>query len=205
MPNRWGANANYQARRESRGEIGRTELLAELTPQQTLQFTARPYQTLLAREQASDNVTASVWFIPVERLTLSGGYALLRSRAEQGVLLTSVSTVQAPLTQDAASYTSQAQVWSLGASYRPVDRLDLSLQLQHIRSLAEFSPVNTAGIGEISRSSTEENSLAARTDYRLTRNFSCTLQYGLRDYNDRASTLFEGTVHSVTAFLTATW
>ncbi len=205
MPNRWGANANYQARRESRGEIGRTELFAQLTPQQTLQFTARPYQTLLAREQASDTVTVSVWFMPAERVTLSGGYALLRSRAEQGVLLTSVGSAQAPLTQDAASYTSQAQVWSLGAGYRPVDQFDLSLQLQHIRSLADFSPVNTAGIGEISRSSTEESSLAARADYRFTRNFSCTLHYGLRDYNDKVSALYEGTVHSVTAFLTATW
>ncbi len=205
MPNRWGANANYQARRESRGEIGRTELFAQVTSQQTLQFTTRPFQTLLAREQASDTVTVSVWFMPVERVTLSGGYALLRSRAEQGVLLTSVSTAQAPLTQDTASYTSQAQVWSLGAGYRPVDPLDLSLQLQHIRSLADFSPVNSAGIGDISRSSTEESSLAARADYRFTRNFSCTLHYGLRDYNDRVSTRYEGTVHSVTAFLTATW
>jgi hypothetical protein len=205
MPNRWGANANYQARRESRGEIGRTELFTQLTPQQTLQFTPRPFQTLLAREQASDTVTVSVWFLPVERVTLSGGYALLRTRAEQGVLLTSVGSAQAPLTQDAASYTSQAQVWSLGAGYRPVDQLDLSLQLQHIRSLADFSPVNTAGIGDISRISTEESSLAARADYRFTRNFSCTLHYGLRDYNDRASTLYEGTVHSVTAFLTTTW
>jgi len=116
-----------------------------------------------------------------------------------------VSSAQAPLTQDAPSYTSQAQVWSLGAGYRPVDQLDLSLQLQHIRSQADFSPVNTAGLGEISKSSTEESSLAARADYRFTRNFSCTLQYGLRDYNDRVSALYEGTVHSVTAFLTATW
>jgi len=138
-------------------------------------------------------------------VTLSGGYALLRSRAEQGVLLTSVASARASLKQDAASYTSKAQVWSLGAGYRPVDQFDLSLQLQHIRSLADFFPVNTAGLGEISRSSTEESSLAARADYRFTRNFSCTLHYGLRDYNDRVSARYEGTVHSVTAFLTATW
>lgn len=199
--NRWGGTVNYLARRDSREGIGRTQLLAQLTPQLTLQFSTVPYQSLLAREQASDNVTAGVWVMPVDRVTLSGGYALLRSRAEQGVLLTSV----APLVQDAAGYTSQAQVWSLGGSYRPIDRLDLSLQLQHIRSVAEFSPATTTGIGNISRISTEENSLATRADYRFNRNASCSLQYALRDYNDKVSSFYEGTVHSVTAFLTATW
>ncbi len=199
-PNRWGGTVNYRARRDTREGIARTELLARVT-QQALQFTTIPYQSLLARDEASDTVTASVWIMPIDRLTLSGGYALLRSRAEQGVLLTSV----APLVQDAASYTSQAQVWTVGSSFRPIDRLDLSLQLQHIRSFAEFSPLMTAGISEISRSSTEENSLTARADYRFNRNYSCNAQYALRDYNDRISSLYEGTVHSVTAFLTATW
>jgi predicted porin len=200
---KWGVTANYQLRRDSNDQITR-DTIVSTTP---LAFS--PFPVPLGRNQATDNATVSLWFTPMNKLTVTGSYGFLRSSADQAVLF----TVVAPATADATNYTNQAQIYSINSVYQLNERLDLSLMLQQIRSFSEFTPqflvvsgsANTAGINLISRTNTVESSLSVRADYHVNKNISCAVDYTFRDYDEKNSMLFNGSVNSVMAYLSAKW
>jgi hypothetical protein len=198
-PSRWGVTANTRITRESSDHLTIS----------TLDSSAPSVTYQLPRERNVDNATFSFWFVPFRDLTISGSYGLLHNSTEQGVLFAGTHAgTTAP-----TNYTSQAQVYSLSAVYTPAEKLDLSLALQQVRSFSKFSPLgvdfglngSTANIQGVSQTETVENSLSARGEYRLTKNFSCTLDYSYRDYDDKTQGLFSGTVHTVSAFVRAKW
>jgi hypothetical protein len=196
---RWGATANMRITRESSDHLTIS----------TLDISAPSVTYQLPRERKVDNATFSFWFVPFRDLTIAGSYGLLHNSADQGVLFAGTHAGTTAHT----NYTSQAQVYSLSALYRPAEKLDLSLALQQVRSFSQFTPLNidlglngsTTNIQGVSQAETVENSLSARGEYRLTKNFSCTLDYSYRDYDDKTQGLFSGTVHTVSAFVRAKW
>jgi predicted porin len=109
------------------------------------------------------------------------------------------------------NYTTQAQIYSISAVYRLAEMLDLSLALQQIRSFSDFATEsgNTANnivqLTQLTRTRTVESSLSARAEYRLTKNFSCVLDYSYRDYDEKLQSLANGTVQTVSAYLRAKW
>lgn len=191
---RWGLSANYRLTREWSDRT--TASVA-------------PTLTVFPLDRKSSHTAVNVWINPLERLTVSGGFGFLRTESDQAVLLSSTL----PGSQVAANYTSQSQIYSLSSVYRLDDRLDLSLALQHVRSFSEFDPESkivsatssTFGIKDISRLKTIENSISARAGYQLTKNFNCTLDYTYKDYDNKVSALYEGTVHVISALLKARW
>ena len=196
----WGLTANYRAVREENDDVTRLQIVT-VTP-----LSLAPFTENQSRDRSSDNATASVWFSPIPALTLSGSYSLLRTAVTQGILF----TVVAPATADGADYTTQAQVYGLDAVYRLNDRATLSLALQQIRSSSAFTVnplagADVAGITDVTRLKTLESSLAARADYRLFDGVSCALDYAYRDFDNKTSSLYEGTVHSIFASVTAKW
>jgi hypothetical protein len=200
--NRWGGGVNYQVVQEKNDQIDRS-IITSLAPL-TYSVDAPP----LSRERRANNFTASLWFTPVEKLTVTGSYSLLRSKTDQGVFFTVINAA----TRDASNYTSQAQIFSLSSVYHYNEKLDLSLALQQVRSFAEFDPVplsvgtsDTGGIREISHAKTVESSLSARADYHLTKNLSCAFDYTFRDFDDKYSSLFDGTVQTAMVYLSAKW
>jgi hypothetical protein len=209
MTNRWGATANYRSIRESNDQIERRLIIPRTDPVKYL-----PFGNLLSRDKASDNVTAGAWFIPVEKLTISANYGFLRNSTDQAVMF----TVVASGSEAVANFTSQAHIVSLNAAYHYTEKLDLSLALQRVYSFSEFQPENkifvnsagnitgdTGGIKEISRLKTVETSFSTRGDYHLSRNLSCSLDYTLKDYDEKNSSLFDGTVHTVAAYVSTKW
>jgi hypothetical protein len=201
---RWGATASYRAFRESNDEIMRETVNFPLSP---LTFT--PFPTPLSRDRKGNNATLTLWGTPMERLTLTGSYGLLRTSADQQALLSSIT----PGVLNNTNFTSQAQIYGLNAAYNINERLDISLALQQIRSFAEFAPAaavisaagNTFGLTDISRLKTVESTFSARAEYHTSRNVSCLLDYTYRDYDEKTSSLIDGTVQTVMAHLTAKW
>jgi hypothetical protein len=149
------------------------------------------------------------WVSPLERLTVSANFGFLRTRSDQTVLVARVFNGQ----NAGSDYVTQAEIYSLNAVYGATDNLDLSLVLQQVRSRAEFEPdgttgdgtTSTDGIRELSRIKTQEYSVSARADYRVTKHFGCSLDYSYRVYDNRVSSDGEGAVHAVTALLKTTW
>ncbi len=199
----WGVTANYRTRRDSDGEMSKNTIVS-VNP---LEYS--PYFAPLGRGQSTDNATASIWFAPLNKLIITGSYGFLRSSVDQAVLFTVIN----PAIADATNYTNQAQIYSLNFAYQLNERLDLSLFLQQVRSFAEFSPqfivvngtTNTAGINLISRTNTVESSLSMRAHYQITKNISCAVDYTYRDYDEKNTTFFNGSVNSVIAYLSAKW
>lgn len=198
--NRWGFTANCRIAEESNDQIGITVFLPPA-------FQAESLELARGREKSSTSTFASVWVTPLDRLTITGSYGLLRNKTDQALLFDSSSSDQA-----VTNYAAQAQVYSISSVYRLDERLDLSLALQQVRSFSEMEPesktvggVDTSGIKEISRARTVESSVSARADYHLTRNISCALDYSYRDYDEKNSASSDGTVQTVMARLAAKW
>ena len=203
MTGRWGVTANYRSLRESNDQIERRTIVS-IDPLKYALFSH-----LLSRDKTTDNVTAGFWFVPVEKLTVSANYGYLHSSTDQAVLFTIVGAGS----EAASNYTSKAQFYSLNTAYQYSDKSDISLTLQQVFSLSEFNPEiksftpndNTTGIKDISHLKTVETSFSARGNYHLTKNLICSLEYQLKDYNDKYSSLFDGTVHIVTAYVSTKW
>lgn len=200
--NRWGATANYQIARELNDQIERSTITS-VSPL-TFNFNLPP----LSRDKRANNFTASLWLTPFEKFTITGSYSLLRNRIDQGVFFTVVNTDSRDLT----NYTTQAQLFSINGVYHIDEKLDLSLALQQVRSFSEFDPVfntytagDTSGIKDISRTKTVESSISARADYHLTKNLNCICDYTFKDYDEKNSTLFNGTVQAVMVYLSSKW
>ena len=200
---KWGVTASYRARRENNDSITR-DIISSTSP---LEFA--PYPFPIGRGNSMDNATASFWFSPLQRLTVTGSYGFLRSKTDQTVLF----TVASPAAADSSNYTAQAQIYSLTTAYQLTEKLDLALALQQIHSFSDFSPqflvvnssADTTGINTISNVKTVESSLSFRANYSVSKNLSCTLDYTYRDYDEKNSSLFNGSVNSIMASLTGKW
>ena len=90
------------------------------------------------------------------------------------------------------------------------ERLDLAFALQQVRSYSEFAPQfiaivggDSSGVTELSRLMSVESSLSARADYRFSKNLSCALEYAFRDYDDKDSSFYNGSVNNIMLSLAA--
>jgi hypothetical protein len=197
-PSRWGMNAGTRIAEENSDHLTVTSL-ALVNPAVTLQ---------MPRDKKSAEATVSIWFVPLENLTVTGSYSLLRSSTDQAVLFAGTNAASSTL----ANYTNQAQIYAINGVYHWDERLDLALALQQVRSFAEFDPQflavtggDTSGIRELSRLKTVESTLSARADYRLSKHVSCALEYDFRDYDEKTTSLFNGSVNSVMLYLASRW
>ncbi len=198
-PNRWGVTTGAHISQENSDQVTIATIATLVNPSVVYQ---------MPRNKKTTNATASFWIVPLEKLTVTGSYSLLRSSTDQAVLFARATPGSNTLT----NYTSQAQIYSVSALYHCDERLDLALALQQVRSFAEFDPQfltvssgDTSGIKEISRLMTVESTLSARADYRFARNLACALEYAFKDYDEKNTPLFNGSVNSVMLYLAAKW
>jgi hypothetical protein len=199
VSNRWGATAHTRVIRENSDHSTIT----------TLDLVSAPVTVRLPRERKVADSTVSLWFVPLQKLTITGSYGLLWNKSDQAVLFAGLLPGSDALT----NFTSQAQIFSVNSLYRFNELLDLSLALQQVRSFAEFDPTiidlgqngNTAGIKEISQSRTVESSLSARAEFHPAKNYSCALDYSYKKYDEEIQRLSNGTVQTVMAYVSRKW
>ncbi|HLO25526.1 MAG TPA: hypothetical protein VK187_05390 [Geobacteraceae bacterium] len=203
--NMWGVTASTRISRENNDQATVTTIVPDPTvPVTSSNTTTYP----MPNDRKLSSATMSFWFVPLKKVTVTGSYGLLRSSSDKAVLFAGPLAGSNALT----NYTQQSQLFSVNSVYQFDDRLDLSLLLQQVRSYAEFDPQlfslgtgSTSGIGQISQLKTVESSLAARVDYRWTKNFSSAVEYSFRDYDEKNSFLFDGSVNTVMVYLAAKW
>lgn len=211
---RWGATAGYLVSREN-GIIGTSTVTPEasqiVTPSGAADFR-------LPRENRNNSVNTSVWFSPLERLTITASHSFLQSDTDQTILF----TTQSPGSLAAGNYRTAAHVYGIDAAYALSEQLDVSLGLQQVRSNSRFSvqpdsaytvldtssgtltTFTTAGITGLTRLDTTETGIAARADWRLGKHVGCALDYSFRLF-DSGNPLFDGAVHATSLALTARW
>ena len=197
LKDHWGVTTSFQTASEHNDSKSIT----------TLPIYSASQTYLLPRDRRTTNAAASIWTTLLGRLTLSGTVGFLRTSTDQEILFSGIL----PGSNLASNYTSQAFLYAFNVLFRPMDRLDLSVMFQQVRSFAEFDPLNvtvpidTSQVKEISQINSVENSVNFKADYQLQKNISCGVAYTYRDYSDRHNSIFDGSVHSVLANLSTKW
>jgi len=202
----WGVTGTYLVQYES-GESRATTV-----------STVPVANYVLPRNSRSDSANASVWFSPVQRLTLTGNYSYLVAKSDQTMLLSELITTPNP--QVVGSYRSTAHVYGIDAMYALNDALDLSVALQQVRSKSRFDlPFrsftlvdsngniilgDTVGISDLSKIDSTETGISTRMDLRITALIGCVLEYGYRRY-DSGNPSIDGSVHTTMLQLKARW
>lgn len=195
LKDRLGITANYLVSREQND----SKQVATLTSQ---------YMDL-SRNKKNVSATASVWGTLLDgRLSLTGTTGFIRTAADQNTLFAAKTGGLGSVTT--SNYTSQSLLYGITIAVRPLEKFSTSLSLQQIRSFSEFDPtaasgVVTDGIKSFSSLKTVENSVHFTNEYQLTKLISLGLGYAFKEYNDEHDSQFDGSVHSVTAVVTAKW
>lgn len=202
----WGLAANYLAQFSSGSRTAFTNV-----DQNKVYFS-------LPHESHDQAVSANLWFVPVERLTITTHYSYLKNEASRNELFSDLITDANP--QTVTNYHSSSHVYGVGATYAVTEPLDLSLAFQQVRSQARYAvpertfilkdsfgnliPASTSGITALSRLDSTETSVNARADWRFNKHLGCVLDYNMRRYVS-GDPLFDGTVHLTTIHLKGTW
>ncbi|HBA90190.1 MAG TPA: hypothetical protein DCZ75_19980 [Geobacter sp.] len=204
--NSWGVTAHGLFRREQNDEV---EHFLVNYPFDPLSYTVYP---LTARTRRTENSNVGIWYVPLPRLTLAAHYAYLQNHVDQAVLFTGVISGS----EAASEFSSRSHVYGVNATYSMDEKLDMSLMMQQIRSIAAFKPVpttftvipgDTSGVEQLTEQDTVISSLSARAEYRFSRVLSTTLEYSVKDYDEKnvAYSAYDGTVHAVIAGVAAKW
>jgi len=188
---RWGISASYLGRFES----------ADSSYQ----------QTRLPRESLSSSASGTLWFSPLERLTLNAGYTFQQLKVEQANIF-DYDGNPIPAIRTAGSYRSTAHVYSLDLVAAVTKILDLSLALQQTFADISFSATDNspdpkysaAGIGDSARLLSTTTALTTRADLRLNQHLGCSLGYSFRAYH-AGQLLFDGAAHETLLTLTGRW
>ncbi len=187
---RWGFTASYLGKFE-RGE-------------------SNSLQTRLPRESLSTSVNSSVWFSPLERMTVTASYSFMQASINQSSLFS--SNVAAVPVQTAGAYRSTAHVYSIDTVLALTRMLDLSLAFQQTLSDSRFSAsdnsldatLSSIGIGDASRLVSTETGITTRADWHISKHLGCSLGYSFRMY-DSGQQLYDGAVHETLLALTGRW
>jgi hypothetical protein len=169
----------------------------------------------LPRENRTYSANGSVWFSPVERLTITANYSYLETMTDQSVLFANLISDPMPLV--ATNYRSSAHVYGIDATYAVAEPLDISLGFQQVRSASRFDvpsrvftlagvtgSFDTTGITGLTGLDAVETGVTARADWRISKHAGCSMNYSFRNYNS-GNALFDGSVHTTMLSLTSRW
>lgn len=202
---KWGLTGSYITRYES-GES------SAFTVDQNGSRTA---SHVMPRKHHTASSNTSIWFSPVNRMTVTASYSYLETETDQSILFSSLIADPSPLV--VANYRSSSHVYGVDAVYAVNEALDFSLAFQQVRSQARFElpdrafsmsgvagDFTTAGITGLTALDTVETGVSTQAEWRINALLGCSLGYGFRMY-DSGQSLYDGSVHSTMVTLRARW
>jgi hypothetical protein len=138
----------------------------------------------------------SAFYMPTDRLSLTGGYATFSNWIDQDITL----STDEPFTNN-WNYTGRADVFNLGATYAWTCRLRLLGGLEYVRSRNFFDdPPSRDGtpydpLAEYSAVRVNTWRLSGGVDYQMAGNFNWFGRYNYYDFDDVTSSYNAGTAH----------
>ncbi len=203
---RWGATGSYLVQYDSGESSAFTvDQLANQTGTHTM-----------PRKSHSESCNTSIWFAPLERLTVTANYSYLETETDQSLLFAALIADTNPLV--VGNYRSSAHVYGIDAVYAAAESLDLSLAFQQVRSQSRFNlpdrsftmagvvatTYSTTGITGLTALDTVETGVSARGDWRFSPLLSCALDYSYRLY-ESGNSRYDGSVHATMLSLKGHW
>jgi hypothetical protein len=154
------------------------------------------------RKKASENLALGGWYILNEIFSADINYGLINTQLDEGLLFGDIASD--------ADYEQRVHTLSAGVNLRPMDKLNCRLEGYLIRSEASFDPyfaddlsipATADDLEGISKVDIRQNGLKARVRWKLTEMLTAGIEYTFDDYDDRDSSVFDGTAQTVMASL----
>ena len=148
------------------------------------------------------NCVVSFWYVPLEKLTLSGSYTRADNQVEsRGSLKTyHLNGAESLFRYDDIPYDSRSQSWYLSAAYRLTPALSLTGEVTYIDSIADFDKnINSRNAGELSDLSIGQLETSLGITYLYRKNLSVYAKYMYREYDDRNKNYFDGNFSVISA------
>lgn len=137
----------------------------------------------------------SLWYVPLERLTLTGAYTLARNKVNSSGSLKTyhLNGAEGLFQYDDIPYDSRSQSWSLSAAYRLTTRMHLTGDVTYIDSIADFDK-HAAGqnIGGFSDLSIGQMQTSVGVVYACNKHLTLHSRFMYREYNDYEQNYFDG-------------
>ncbi len=143
----------------------------------------------------------SLWYVPLERLTLTGGYTLAKNNVNSfGALKTyHLNGAEGLFEYSDIPYDSRSQTWSLSAAYKLTAQINLTGDVAYIDSIADFDKhVDGRNIGEFSDLSIGQVQTSVGVVYAYNKHLSLYSRYMYREYNDHDQNYFDGHFNMLT-------
>lgn len=179
----------------------------------------------LDREREQQDFSLGLWANPASRLSAGVNYGFMRTRIRQDLLFgndlgDSGAATPVPIhsiQDELVEYSQRVHTVSANASLQCSETLVLRADGYHIRSFAEFSPgffvaasllnfpASSTGLKELSRLDIRQNGMSAGLDWKPANSWRYSLRFTFDDYEDRDSSVFDGTVQTYMASVSRFW
>ncbi len=207
------------------GATGSIDILrGENDDRTAIQFDGGPVPYDLDRDEKSENLALGAWFIPNDIVSADFNYGWLHSKIDQDVLFGAEPDSGAPgsstdftILDDNADFEQRVHTLSAGINLRVMENVNCRLEGYHIRSHAEFSPdfaardfdylsgtaqADSGELKDINEVDIRQNGVKARIRWGLSEMLTASVEYTFDDYEDRNSSVFDGSAQTFIASLT---
>jgi opacity protein-like surface antigen len=142
----------------------------------------------------------SLWYVPLERLTLTGGYTLAKNKVNSfGALKTyHLNGAEGLFEYSDIPYDSRSQTWNLSAAYKLTAKITLNSEFAYVDSIADFDKhVGGRNIGNFSDLSIGQLQTSLGITYACTNRLTLNARYLYRDYNDHDTDYYDGKLNMI--------
>ena len=139
--------------------------------------------------------TLSFWYIPAEKITVSGAYTYMATNLHSPVSYKRYHLKDASslFLFNEAPYDDRSHAYFLSISYLLNQRTSLTGEVTYTRSLAEFdSRFDGSDIGDLSALKINKLETAVGINYLYSRNITLNAKYLFREYNDKKDNDLDG-------------
>jgi hypothetical protein len=137
----------------------------------------------------------SLWYVPTERLTLTGAYTLAENTVNSyGALKTyHLNGAEGLFEYNTIPYDSRSQTWSLSAACRLTAQTTLTGDVAYIDSIADFDKhIDGQNIGNFSDLSIGQMQTSLGIVYACNKHLTLHSRFMYRKYNDNEQNYFDG-------------
>ncbi len=214
---RWGVTAILKGKEEESRGYRRPVALTAVLP---ILFDS----VSLDRDHSQQDITASVWLAPTDRLAASFNYGFLRTRTEQDLLFGSSSggtaTTDFAIVDDQVEYRQTVHSASASLTWRLIESLRGVAETRYVQSRADFSPnfssvsldfagfstlVDSSGMAQLGRLDIRQRGLKLGFEWTPLETWHGSLYYTVDDYEDRYQPSFDGSVQTWTLSVARAW
>ncbi len=146
----------------------------------------------------------SIWYVPVEKITLTGSYLISVSNIDTPVSYKRYHSydLSSLFQYDDIPYDAENQVYSLTMSYLLNYKVSLTGEVTYTRSSSDFdSYLNSQNIGNLSDLKINRLDTALGVTYLYSSRLTLSAKYMFREYNDKNDNAFDGQFNGVSVGL----